>query len=168
MAEGSDHGQSLGKCEFSTRSAFDTRAWTKHLIVHATCMVCIMKSISINTSSRTHFTGPLKWAHFSPELAFAWGEAGTKNSWAWYNWKGLSWRQSTLQAWDVGMVASKFWTSHMESSHWCPSFDGRASNCFKNTNKVLQFLHYHWYVSICFKWTSRLVPNIIVTVDSSL
>ena len=152
MAEG---GRTPAKCELSITSAFDIcqakMSW-EHL-VSLTVLVWWMRLrlFSPNSSSQAHSEGTFKCARFSRELAFAWSETGTKISWAWYNWKRLSWRQSALQAWDVGKVASKFQTSHMGSSHWCPWFDGRTSNCLKDTNKILQFLQCYWYVSICFK-----------------
>ena len=81
---------------------------------------------STDSSCHAHSEGTFKWARFSRELVFAWNKVGPGRSRTPYDWTKPPWRQWALQTRDVGSMASKYQTSHMESSRWCSSSDGRG------------------------------------------
>ena len=122
----------LGKCYRSTAYLYH-EMWTDHL--------------STSSSSHTHSEKTLQCAGFGNGLASAWSKIGNKSSWTWSNREELPWGHCTLQARNVGSLASKCQTSHVESSCWCPMLDGKARNCLEDSKTALHFLHCHWYVS---------------------
>ena len=156
IAEPPGTRKALVKCEFSNDLIFYMRREMSPeycvAIPWDTRYDLIISQLHFSTSSSSHAHSErtLECAGLGHGLASAWSEVGDKTSWTWNNWEELPWGYCTLQTRDVGSLASKCQTSHVESSCWCPFSDGKARSCLEDSKKALQLLHWHWCVSISY------------------
>ena len=149
MAEGQDPGPTPAKSEFIIISAFEicnkNCALSTDTFYHVYCvyyklLYTCTGYFSTNSSSHAHYERALECSGFGREMAFAWSEVGTGRSRTTYNWAKPPWRQWALQARGAESLASKCQTSHLESSRWCPSSDGRVHSCLEDIKQSLLLL----------------------------